>query len=256
MGNPLVYSQVVDLRRGVTALDVATPPAEPPAEPPDLLTGLVAYWKLDEASGNRADSVGANTLTDNNTVTSTTGKVGSAADFEVDNSESLSISDNAVLSMGNIDFTLAGWVMLDTKTAIRAVIAKYTTVGNQREYMVRYESATDRFVFRVSADGVNNTAVSADNLGSPSTDAWYFIVAWHDAAADTINIQVNNGAANSTAHATGVLDGTSVFYLGSREGTDFFDGLIDETGLWKRALTAAERAYLYNGGAGRTYPFT
>ena len=33
-----------------------------------LLDGLVSYWSLDEQSGARADSVGGNHLTDNNTV--------------------------------------------------------------------------------------------------------------------------------------------------------------------------------------------
>jgi hypothetical protein len=41
-----------------------------------LNTSLTAYWNLDETSGNRADSKGTNTLTDVNTVTSATGKVG------------------------------------------------------------------------------------------------------------------------------------------------------------------------------------
>ena len=35
--------------------------------PSALYTNLIAYWKLDEASGNRADSKGSNTLTDTNT---------------------------------------------------------------------------------------------------------------------------------------------------------------------------------------------
>ena len=34
----------------------------------------------------------------------------------------------------------------------------------------------------------------------------------------------------------------------------YFDGLIDEVGLWRRVLTAQERTDLWNGGAGLTYP--
>ncbi len=40
-----------------------------------LLDNLVSYYKLDEASGNRADSQGGLTLTDNNTVTQAVGQV-------------------------------------------------------------------------------------------------------------------------------------------------------------------------------------
>ena len=67
-----------------------------------LPTNLIAYWKLDEASGTRNDSKGANHLTDNNTVTQAVGKVGNAAQFTLANSEYLSIADNADLSAGDI----------------------------------------------------------------------------------------------------------------------------------------------------------
>jgi len=35
--------------------------------------------------------------------------------------------------------------------------------------------------------------------------------------------------------------------------TFFFDGLIEEVAFYKRVLTAAERTWLYNSGAGRAY---
>ena len=46
-----------------------------------LFTGLTFYANLDEASGNRATQVSGLTLTDNNTATSSTGKIGNAATF-------------------------------------------------------------------------------------------------------------------------------------------------------------------------------
>ena len=54
-----------------------------------LLTGLSDYWKLNEVSGTRADSTAnAQTLTDNNTVTSNPGHVSTpAAQFTAANSE-------------------------------------------------------------------------------------------------------------------------------------------------------------------------
>lgn len=71
-----------------------------------LNDNLVAHWKLDESSGTRNDSKGANHLTDNNTVTSAAGKLGDAADFESSNSERLTLADNADMSLGsNSDFT-------------------------------------------------------------------------------------------------------------------------------------------------------
>src|SRR3990167_6416739 len=49
-----------------------------------LTNNLLAYWKLDEASGNRLDSIGTNTLSDNRVGASTpsiSGIRGNAVDF-------------------------------------------------------------------------------------------------------------------------------------------------------------------------------
>ncbi len=56
----------------------------------DAVPYAVAHWPLDETSGTRADSVGSNDLTDNNTVLSATGMFGNAADFEATSNEWLS----------------------------------------------------------------------------------------------------------------------------------------------------------------------
>jgi len=101
-----------------------------------LIDDLVAFWELEEVSGTRVDAHGANDLTDNNTVASTTGKVGNCADFEASNSESLSIADNAALSMGvNQSFTVNCWVNMESNTN-GAIVAKMS--GSNGEYYVSY----------------------------------------------------------------------------------------------------------------------
>jgi hypothetical protein len=35
----------------------------------------------------------------------------------------------------------------------------------------------------------------------------------------------------------------------------FFDGTIDEVGIWNRSLSSSEVSELYNGGSGASYPF-
>ena len=224
--------------------------------------GLVAAYKLDETSGDRSSSYGAaNTLTDNNTVASSgTSKWGNSADFELDNSEYLSIADNADFSGSNVDLTFAVWAQLETKAAsgTNQIISKFLTTGNQREYNLAYSQASDRFVFTVSATGTSTvTSVTASSLGSPSTATWYMIIVWHDAANDVIGIQVNNGTANTAAHTTGVFDGTAAFHLGAG-GTvaNFYDGLMDNVFFWKnRVLSDGEKTLLYNAGAGLNFPF-
>ena len=216
-----------------------------------LTKNLISFWRLGEANGaNRVDYYGANTLTNNNTVTQVGGKVGNASQFVAASSQSCSIADNASLSTGDIDFTIVAWVYLDTKPTEGDIVAK--DADGQREYNFRYVGGgTDRFVFTVSNDGTNVVSATANTLGSPSTATWYFLVGWHNAVANTLNIQVNDGTVDSVAHTTGVFDGTAAFGIGtSTFANTFFDGRIDAAGFWKRVLSSADRSFLYNSGNG------
>ena len=221
-----------------------------------LLTSLISYWTLDEASGTRVDSVtsSANDLTDNNTVTQNPGKISNAAQFTAANLEFLSRADNASLSTGDIDFTLAGWVYLDSLGAFRVAVGKRENATN-REYWFEVNNS-DQMRFIVSSNGALQDGVVTASSVTLSTGTWYFVVAWHDSVANTVNIQVNNGTAHSAAFSLGVFDGGSRFAIGVGESSNYWNGRIDEVGFWKRVLTAAERTNLYNAGTGVTYPFT
>lgn len=213
---------------------------------------LVAHWSLEEASGSRADDIGGNTLTDNNTVTQNPGKVGNAAQFTAANSESLSIADNAALSMADIDFTLWAWVYLDSKSGNRNIVSKLDAGNTNYEYFTYFSTADDRFHFGVSPNGTPGAVkeVVAATFGSPALATWSFVVAWHDSVANTLNIQVNNGAVDSTAHSAGVFNGIAAFQIGRNSSGNYWDGRIDQVGLAKRVLSSAERSQLYNGGNG------
>lgn len=221
-----------------------------------LLNNLVAYWSLGEASGTRNDSHGANHLTDTNTVTQAVGKQGNAAQFTAANSEQLSVVDNAALSVAaGQSLTVAGWSYGDTIPANATMAAKWNSGGTNSEYMLTFGQLTaNRFEFIVrNAADTATASVPANALGAPVVATWYFIVCWYDDAAQTINIQVNGGTVDSAAHATGVRDGTESFRLGAISSSGYWNGREDEVGVWKRVLTAAERTYLYNGGAGRSF---
>ncbi len=197
---------------------------------------------------------GVNHLTDNNAVTSNPGKVGNAGQFTRANTEYLSIADNADLSTGNIDFTIAAWVYADTSPnpgAFNVIASKENQPPN--EWTLGWVQSSNRIVFRIWNPG--DLLLPANSLGIPSTATWYFIVAWHDAAADTINIQINNGAVDSIGTGgAGPSDTTATFQIGDigLGSGNSWNGRIDEVGIWKRVLTAQERADLWNNGLGNT----
>jgi len=225
-----------------------------------LADSLVAFWKLDETSGTRADAFASNDLSDNNTVTTLSSPLGSAAQFTAANSEFLQQSSGSDLNMGDIDFTLCAWVLLDTKNTDMTIIGKWNNT-DKRQYLLMYNAATDRLQCVVSNDGTDMgaTTVVANNHGDVSTATWIFVVFWHDATGNTLNIQVNNGTADSIAHTGGALANSDSFELGSITGgtVNFWNGAIDAVGVWKnRALGASARDELYNSGAGMEYPFS
>lgn len=221
-----------------------------------LLNGLVAFWHLNEESGVRSNSLTKqNNWTDNATVLFGVGKFGTnAADFESSANEYLSIANNADVRMGNTTYVFSCWVMLESKGANMAIAGKASNASvAESEWLLFYDLTNDRFAFNLYQGESTQGVVRANNLGSPSTGVWYHILVTHDADAGTISIQVNNGTADSAAFENGANETSVPLTLSSINGAIwFFDGKIDEVGLWKgRTLTPTETLYLQTN----TYPF-
>ncbi len=217
-----------------------------------LSDNLIAYWSLDEASGNAIDAHDDNDLTDNNTVGATTGIISGCRDFEADNTEFFHIVDNTDLSVGNIDFTIALWANAENIDTFRPCVSKWNG-GSTKEFLLAVNS--NKFDLFYSGDGSEQPNLPAATFGNISLATWYFVVFWHDATANQVGIAVNAGTADTASHSTGIFDGTSQFQIGGKQDGGNWDGLIDEVGFWKRVLTEAERTELYNAGAGRDYAY-
>ncbi len=209
-----------------------------------LLTDLISAWEMDEASGNRADSHGSNTLTDVNTVGSGTGLVhGTAADFEKDNSEQLTHADNASLSVGDIDFTFELWLKPETASNFDSPISKR---GAAQEY--------ELFLLSGGLDLELNGASCSG--GTITAGSWNHVILWHDSTANELGFAINAGTpVTNTMGATVPVDNAGDFSLGARAGGagGYYDGLMGPVRFWKRMLTSGERTELYNAGAGLAY---
>lgn len=241
----------------------------PGAAASPLLTGLVSYWKLDEAGGQRNDSHGTNHLTDNNTVTQAAGKIGDAAQFTGANSEYLSVADNASLVWTSA-FSASFWIYRDSLSLDVAYISKwnYPTVP---EWVIQSAAAggsntSDDMSIYLATSGVDNgTGCRMDfNNANQSATTWYHIVVIYDGSltGDANRLKVyQNGVQLTLTVGSGAVpaslqNSAAELRLGDFQGLNrYFTGRIDELGLWTRALTALEVAELYGGGAGKAYPF-
>lgn len=212
-----------------------------------LISSLVEYWQLDEASGNRAGAHAGLTLTDNNTVGSATGLVYSnAASFVRTNSEFLSRASESVLQTGAVDFWCAVWVYLDAKDGEMYFVSK-----SDFEWAAAYRLNGDRFVFYANT---SFNRITGNNHGSPSTGVWNLIVVWRNQTAGTAHISVNAGTANSGTVAAPTA-GSGAFLIGAHNSaSNYMDGRIGPCMFGKDYVpTTDDLTWLYNSGAGRTY---
>ena len=210
---------------------------------------ITAFWKLDEATGadNRVDSGGnAQDLDQVVSQTSTNSVISLGASWGSGSGEYMVKTDSAALSCGDIDFTIAAW-MLKYDGNPRGAINKG---GLGSAAVIEYGLYTDgnSWKFAVSNGSTVTTVVSA----AVSNGVWYYVVAWHDSTANTINIQVNNGTPVSAAHTVGCQDSTGDFTVGRAADGYQFNGALDEILFSKSILSDATKTYLYNAGAGRT----
>lgn len=233
-------------------------------------TGLVSWWALEETSGTRADShtVNANNLTDNNTVTGNPGKILEAGQFTRANSEYLSTADNTSLSItGSLSANC--WIYKDADvptSGIYIVMSKYDASTNLSYQLSLYNNdvANDEtLAFVKSPDGTNISATDRLDIdmdtgfgGELAVATWYMVTWVFNDTADTLEIFVNGSSIGSgTGKTGGIYDGTASFMIGNQNsaGTRYFDGRIDECGIWDVALAQADINDLYNGGTGIGY---
>jgi hypothetical protein len=224
-----------------------------------LLSGLVAYWKLDESNGgsgqvDRLDSSGNGfTLTDYNTTPSGTGLIGNAGSFAAANTEYLSRADDARLRMGTAVF-FDFWVKR-TSYANQAILSKGDTNTTNGEFVI-YLTSVPSFIFRLRTTAGNQNLTLT---GGPLTNAWNYYYCYIDVGAGKIYAGKDNTAVQELAISGTPYTGNGSFYVGAQlynaAMANPMNGLIDEVGIWDRILTPEEIMTRYQGGAGVSYPF-
>ena len=219
-----------------------------------LIKDLVSYYRLDEESGVRINSViGATDLTDNNTVgfsaDSVSSKTENCADFVAANEEYLS-HGGAELRLGDSDWSISAWIKSDI-TSNQEVMGIWMTSFNNREWKLWYRSSIGGYQFEISSNGESG-GVSTVQSGAASYGTWYNHIIVHDSVNNTIKYYLDGSLKNTTSHS-GAFEGGGQFQMGHTfsGGGYYFDGKIDEFGVWSRVISARDISDLYNNGDGR-----
>lgn len=218
-----------------------------------LLSNLVDVWEMDGLAGS--NEVGAKNgivLTQSGAPGSAAGKINNARVMVAATPNRFQVASSAALQMAATSYEINCWVKFTTLAAFPLILAKEDGGGGVCEYHIEANAPANRLVFRSSHDGSTLVDVTANTFGGLATGTWYFISAWHDFVAHTLNISINNGPADSIGfNVVGSFVGTQDFAIGSRiSGGIPLDGTVDQVSIRKTILSAAERAQLYNAGNG------
>lgn len=219
-----------------------------------LDTNLVAYYKFDENTGTSVgDSVGTKTGTFNGSGTKwATGKINSGGNFVQASSHYVNIPGfNNIMNYAAMSMSV--WGKFTSFPSDSRVCGNSDTGANNGGIMLSVSNTQGKFYFTVG----NGTARGQANFSGITTATWYHMVGTYDGA--NVKLYINN-VIGTSATLTGSINAVATDLNIGRQpaygGVDYVNGVIDEVGIWNRALTSAEVGELYNSGAGFQYPFT
>jgi Concanavalin A-like lectin/glucanases superfamily len=230
-------------------------------QPPiTLTTGLLAYYKFDEASGTRVDATGnGHDLTSNNGVGSGTGILNNGANFVRASSQSLTCATTAPLKTLGSAFSISFWANVTDISTRGTIISNIN--GNAAAWIAKEGSGNTPDAVRITIDNFATGWLSSGEFTPGRLD--HFVVVY-DPTKSGINALVVYRNGNIRSQITAGSPIASSFASGSNNltigngvsGYGFLDGLLDEFGIWNRALTQSEVLLLYNEGVPQPYPFT
>lgn len=220
-----------------------------------LTDNIVAYYKLDEASGNALDASGnGNTLTNAN-VTFAAGKINNGAVFN-STTDSLSTASSSPFNFtGATPFSVQAWVNPNTVNNNGYIACHLKATANYEGWTFQYDSTGNAFL-NIGQDNAGTNALYMKMNTNAITTGWQHLLVTYDGTKTPAGVKIyRNGSSQSLNtvfnNFTGTASYAGTFQLGSREGNSLNSNQsLDEVAVWSREVSGAEAVTLYNGGAG------
>lgn len=220
-----------------------------------LLNGLTHYWKLDELTGDRLDTVGAFTMTPSGAVGYEAGKLGNAATFA--GSPNYLWNNGNGLNIPETGVTVWGWIKIvsDARATVITQVTGTNLNNQSRWYLIYMGSNSWQFTIRDS-DAVSLSTATITQ--APTLDKWYFFCGRYNSSTKKTEARLDASAwvvaTNALPNGPIQLSGTNYFSM-NRNATSYGTCSLDSIGFSERYYTDGEVSLLYNGGAGLEYPF-
>lgn len=216
-----------------------------------LTDNLISYYKFDSSNSN--DSVSTNNGTDTSiTYSSGNGKINNGAGFASGSSSKISMGNVAALYPTAVTYNL--WVNATSfPNAYNCLIGK--NGAGDTVFCTFYVKSNGKLASYIVTSG-GTTNIDGTNTTTLSSGTWYMLTMTYDSTSG--GVVYVNGTSDGTFAANGTINTTgSEFFLGYQQtyANRYWNGAIDEVGVWSRALTSTEVSNLYASGSGLQYPF-
>ena len=194
-----------------------------------------AVWHLLETSGNdRIDSTGnGNDLTDTTSVASVAAKIGNGADFELSNSEFISVTDGNQTGLeGQANMTFDTWIKYESLSSTQYIISKDTRGTSQRSWAFGTNSGSF-FFFAVTGGSTNFSESTSHGL---SAGTFYKLNYVWNGTTGNIGFFRDGVLIGNETNQTGTVDGSTspvrisggAGFGGERE----IDAIVDESRMY------------------------
>lgn len=203
---------------------------------------LAGYWHLDEGEGNNIYDASGNNKTGIITAGGggwTSGKIDKAYNFD-GSATFISIGSSTIT--GTSPFTLSAWLKLRTHSSYGLAVYMGNASQSQSAWIGYTATA------QVGASNSIGGGFYGRNYGSGIADnEWHLVTLTFSGGANGTAVLYVDGIQKTTDVYTPNLQPTSLIMGKANTGTPYwYNGLIDDVRIYKRALTATEVLQLYN----------
>ena len=223
--------------------------------------GLVGWWPF---SGNANDESGNGNNGTVNGATLTEDRFGNTDQaFDFDGASYIRVLDNGASLDLMGDFTLSCWASAESLTqAGHSMIMKH--IGNQNNdgtyiFVVGDPLGVGSYYLVAQATPNYNNSTVPSTAADPNLNQWYHYVATYEDALDRLIYYVDGTAIDTVTVPFEILNTSIDMLFGSTYINNtstfnyYWNGKLDDIGVWQSALTAAEINGLYTGsGVGVT----
>ncbi len=213
--------------------------------------GLVAEWKMEQASGNRLDTSGNNnTLVASGAIASAAGKVGLAAVFN--GTAKLSLPSVSQLNLAT-DFSIAFWVKFIDTANYAMIFSKYSS-SPASGLAIDIVGGKFRVIFLNSP--TDTARILINSATTLNLNTYYFIAFTHNAATKTLDFTINRSVSGITVDTVNgnpnpynftLVDNNKDIVVGGLADSNLYipQAHIDQVRIYNRVLSSAELDTLY-----------